>query len=239
MDKYVCLNCGTENTSNYCHHCGQKAPHPEDLNVIALSRQLLSQLLETDSKIWISLKLLFSRPGELTKAFIAGKRMSYVSPFRLFLVFSALFFLWASKVYTSVTLGTVDDDFYEIESVLRFLFVVPCFSIACYFLVWGIEKRLGAWMVFSLHYYSFDFALSSIFAVPLAMMPGEVHQTSLNILVGTMILILGIYISRALVQVFEISRFRAIFSAVILLFIDVQFTQLVQAGSRKLMVLGF
>lgn len=212
--------------------------HPEDLQLKRFSKQLLSQLLETDSKTWISLKLLFSAPGELTKAFLDGKRMSYVSPIRLFLIFSALFFLWASKIFTGVTLGAVEDSFYEIESILRFLFVVPCFSIVCYFLVWGVEKRLGAWIVFSLHYYSFDFALSSIFAIPLALMPGEIHQQSLNILVGTIILILGIYVSRALMHVFEISRLRAIVSGVILLLIDVQFTALVQFVSRELVALG-
>ncbi|MEX2285128.1 MAG: DUF3667 domain-containing protein [Gemmatimonadota bacterium] len=39
------------------------------------------------------LRLLFRRPGFLTNEFIAGRRASYLAPFRLYLVISLVYFL--------------------------------------------------------------------------------------------------------------------------------------------------
>jgi len=50
-------------------------------------------MLSLDSKLLRTLRPLISRPGFLTKAYLAGKRVRYVNPLRLYLVCSLAFFL--------------------------------------------------------------------------------------------------------------------------------------------------
>ena len=45
-----------------------------------------------DGKLWATLQVLFRRPGELTIAYVGGKRATYVAPLRLYLTASVLYF---------------------------------------------------------------------------------------------------------------------------------------------------
>lgn len=45
-----------------------------------------------DGKILQSVKLLFTRPGFLTREYVEGRRIRYISPLRLYLVFSVAYF---------------------------------------------------------------------------------------------------------------------------------------------------
>ena len=53
-------------------------------------------LTHADSRLWRTLVPLVLRPGFLTQQFIEGRRASYLSPFRLYLVVSILFFVVVS-----------------------------------------------------------------------------------------------------------------------------------------------
>ena len=63
---------------------------------VELVHELMEGLLHTDSRLWRTLKLLLLKPGRLTEEFVAGRRMAYLPPFRLYLVVSIIFFLLAS-----------------------------------------------------------------------------------------------------------------------------------------------
>ena len=54
--------------------------------------ELTHEILNVDGKIFRSLRLLLTRPGFLTREIFAGRRASYVSPLRLYLVASVLAF---------------------------------------------------------------------------------------------------------------------------------------------------
>jgi hypothetical protein len=88
----ACRNCGAPLGGRYCAVCGQAA----DVHVPS-TRELLHEALEgithSDSRLWLTLKLLWFKPGMLTREFIAGRRVAYLPPFRLYLVLSLLFFL--------------------------------------------------------------------------------------------------------------------------------------------------
>jgi hypothetical protein len=96
-----CLNCGAVLTGRYCANCSQAA----DVHVPG-TRELLHEALEgithSDSRLWRTLYLLWFKPGRLTQEFVAGRRASYLPPFRLYLVLSILFFLAASFSNTQV-----------------------------------------------------------------------------------------------------------------------------------------
>jgi hypothetical protein len=90
-----CKNCDAVLLGRYCVNCSQAA----DVHVPS-TRELLHELLEglthSDSRLWRTLTLLWFRPGKLTREFIAGRRVAYLPPFRLYLILSIVFFLIAS-----------------------------------------------------------------------------------------------------------------------------------------------
>lgn len=86
-----CMNCGTKLKGMYCHQCGQYALdiHQPMWKYI---RQYFENMYQFDGKIWMTLRLMFTRPGFLTNEFNEGKINSYVHPFRLYMFISVVFF---------------------------------------------------------------------------------------------------------------------------------------------------
>lgn len=71
--------------------------------------ELLSEAFEVDGRIVRSLKLLLFKPGQLTAEFSADRRASYVSPIRLYL-FSSLLFFFVLSVFSDIAPGSVAQD---------------------------------------------------------------------------------------------------------------------------------
>ena len=95
MTSARCKNCGTTVLGRYCAHCGQAA----DVHVpttAELAHEVLEGLTHSDSRLWRTLTALWLKPGGLTQEFVAGRRVAYLPPFRLYLVLSVLFFVIAS-----------------------------------------------------------------------------------------------------------------------------------------------
>ena len=90
----VCRNCGAALQGAYCHACGQSAHVHRSL--LHLLEEVLHGVLHFDAKGWRTLPLLVARPGLLTRRYIDGQRMRYVSPLALFLFTVFLMFFVAS-----------------------------------------------------------------------------------------------------------------------------------------------
>jgi hypothetical protein len=90
----VCANCHAPLAGEYCGTCGQRhEPHVHTLAHFA--GEAFESISHADSRLWRTLWYLLSRPGFLTREFFAGRRVSYLPPFRLYLVISVVFFLVA------------------------------------------------------------------------------------------------------------------------------------------------
>jgi hypothetical protein len=107
-DGAICRNCGAALRGAYCHACGQSAHLYRSL--LHLVEEVLHGVLHFDAKGWRTLPLLVARPGLLTRRYIDGQRMRYVSPLALFLftVFLMFFVASFSKVSTEPP-GPSDD----------------------------------------------------------------------------------------------------------------------------------
>ena len=75
----------------YCPTCGQSAKM-FSRPWLEITREWLAETLDWDGRMFRSIGLLLSRPGFLSQEYIAGKRVTYTSPVRLYLVVSLLFF---------------------------------------------------------------------------------------------------------------------------------------------------
>jgi Protein of unknown function (DUF3667) len=95
-----CKNCDAPLMGQYCANCSQAA----DVH-IPTTKELLHELLEglthSDSRLWRTLLSLWFKPGKLTEEYILGKRISYLPPFRLYLVVSVVFFILAPLMPTT------------------------------------------------------------------------------------------------------------------------------------------
>lgn len=87
-----CENCGRTRPERYCPACGQN-----DRNyvrgVLPVIWEFSRESFEVDSRIFRTLKLLLLRPGSLSNEFCRNRRARYMSPVRLYLFSSFLFFL--------------------------------------------------------------------------------------------------------------------------------------------------
>lgn len=90
-----CANCGAERSGPYCSRCGQNDRDYQRALPPLLS-ELLREAFELDSRLVRTLKLLLFKPGALSLEFSQNRRASYVSPIRLYLFTSILFFFFLS-----------------------------------------------------------------------------------------------------------------------------------------------
>jgi hypothetical protein len=104
--KVKCLNCGAALAGPFCAECGQRAlpPHP---SVRALVGDALSEFSGWDGKFALTVKLLIRKPGELTRQWLEGRRVHFISPLRLYLTASLLYFLAAAATPNLKTGSTV------------------------------------------------------------------------------------------------------------------------------------
>jgi hypothetical protein len=86
-----CPNCGRPLDGSFCPGCGQKAG-PLNPTLHEFFHDLTHELLHVDGKIFKSVRLLLLRPGFLSREWFEGRRARYISPIRLYLIFSVAFF---------------------------------------------------------------------------------------------------------------------------------------------------
>lgn len=91
----ACANCGYEQPESFCPRCGQSDRHyARSLGSVVL--EFLREMFELDSRLFRTLRLLFFKPGSLTREFSRNRRVSFVSPVRLYIFASFVFFLLLS-----------------------------------------------------------------------------------------------------------------------------------------------
>ncbi len=76
----------------YCAQCGQETVVSR-LRLRDFSHEYLQNFVTLEGRLWRSLWLLVSQPGQLTLEFLAGRRRSYVRPIPLYLSLSFLLFV--------------------------------------------------------------------------------------------------------------------------------------------------
>src|SRR5213075_2995639 len=86
-----CENCGAQLRGHWCAQCGQPAiDYRRSFRHVIVD--VLDSFLNWDSKFFTTIGLLIVKPWRLTNEFLAGKRVRYVNPLRLYLLASILFF---------------------------------------------------------------------------------------------------------------------------------------------------
>lgn len=90
-DSPACYNCGALLHGRFCANCGQEN-QPLDPSVGDVVREVAREVSALDGRIVGSVRRLFLSPGFLTLEHFQGRRAAWVSPVRLYLIFSVCYF---------------------------------------------------------------------------------------------------------------------------------------------------
>lgn len=103
----ACLNCGTPLIGPFCSACGQRdiPPYP---SVRELVIDAFWELSGWDGRFTATVRKLFTSPGALTRDFLEGRRARYLSPLRLYLMASLVYFVLAAAAPSRDATGSVD-----------------------------------------------------------------------------------------------------------------------------------
>ena len=188
----VCGNCGTRLAGSFCHACGQKAVSAE-VRLHDLAHEAIHELAHVDGKIVQTLRLLLTKPGMLTAELLSGRRARYLSPIRLYLTCSVLFFgavalapdVSRTLIKVTYTAGAPRDPAIRqqwedaasaragravVHDFPRVMFaLMPVFGL----LTWGLYRKArpfyAAHLYYSIHFHAFAF-LALTLTVPLILM---------------------------------------------------------------------
>jgi hypothetical protein len=86
-----CLNCGTLLSGKYCHNCGQENLEIKE-SFVHMVNHAVSDYFHFDHQFFHTLVPLFFKPGKLTNEYMAGKRMQYLHPVKMYIFISLVFF---------------------------------------------------------------------------------------------------------------------------------------------------
>ena len=87
----ACPNCGHARGDRFCPRCGQN-DRDYARSLWRLVADLIKETFEVDGRLPRTLRPMFLRPGQLAVEFSRNRRASYISPIRLYLFASILFF---------------------------------------------------------------------------------------------------------------------------------------------------
>jgi Protein of unknown function (DUF3667) len=85
-----CTNCGSETVGKFCADCGERQPDHHHLTMGHFAHEAAHELVHLDGKLFHTLRLLVTRPGQLTADHFGGRRTRHIGPIRLFIVIFAL-----------------------------------------------------------------------------------------------------------------------------------------------------
>ena len=100
----ACPNCGVRRQGRFCAACGQ---NDRDYlrSPFAVVRDILAETFEADSRLWRTMRALFLRPGLLSLEFSRSRRARYLSPLRLYVFASLLYFFAEQLAYPYLDLS--------------------------------------------------------------------------------------------------------------------------------------
>jgi hypothetical protein len=102
----ACKNCGATLSGAFCSTCGQRAKLHRSL--FSLGHEIVHGILHFEGKLWRTLPELFFHPGRLTRRYIDGERVKFISPMGLFLF--TVFLMFAVFSMMSSGDSILDDD---------------------------------------------------------------------------------------------------------------------------------
>ena len=111
LKEKLCKNCNSELVGLYCSECGQK--NSQLLSIKETLKEFTDNVFSFDTRFFITLKYLITKPGLLTTEYWLGRRTKYLPPLRLYLVMSLMYFFISSIINPGTDISLYKSDFQE------------------------------------------------------------------------------------------------------------------------------
>jgi len=216
-----CLNCGTELTGRWCGQCGQRVV-PVRPSLHELLHEAVHEIAHIDGKLIRTAGLLLFRPGALTTEFLEGKRVRSVTPVRVYLLCSVLFFgilslLPTGPLTVKITKGRdaqltqaaerVNKDpailVHAFESAFpkAMFLLMPLFALIVFAFYFRAERMYVPHFYFAVHYHAFGFVLLALYEAT-----SPIHIRAVGIIRLLFLLTLFPYLGMSLRRVYGGAR---------------------------------
>lgn len=203
----------------FCPACGQRQRDPRRSLGVVLG-ELLDELA-LNARLPTTIRVLLRNPGRLTADWIEGHRASYLSPVRLYILASVVFFTVAfflglpfdselpgipfisGEVDTDPGALTMDVISARFQGMLTVgvLLVVPLVAVLLFLLHRGSRFFFVDHLVFSLHLHAFTLLVLTLAYVPAALLVGDWGWLGITVAV-TLALSPAAYLTVALRRVY-------------------------------------
>jgi len=174
-----CSNCKSPLTGEYCSTCGQRN-YDFEQPIWGLVAAVIKENFEVDGRTARTIRTLFRHPGKLTAEYLAGRRVTYSPPLRLYLVFSIVFFLLIAWFASSGILREPGaDPVFDAAVQARFLSddlptlmfaLLPVFALLMKIVYWN--RLYFDHLIFSLHLHCIAYVALAIM-LPLEVIAGR------------------------------------------------------------------
>ena len=111
IERKLCKNCNSDLVGLYCSECGQK--NSQLLSIKETLKEFTDNVFSFDTRFFITLKYLITKPGLLTTEYWLGRRTKYLPPLRLYLVMSLMYFFISSIINPGTDISLYKSDFRE------------------------------------------------------------------------------------------------------------------------------
>ena len=111
LERKPCKNCNSKLVGLYCSECGQK--NSQLLSIKEILKEFTDNVFSFDTRFFITLKYLITKPGLLTTEYWLGRRTKYLPPLRLYLVMSLMYFFISSIINPGTDISLYKSDFRE------------------------------------------------------------------------------------------------------------------------------
>ena len=189
----------------YCSQCGEKKLTRKDYSLAHFAEEALGVFTHLDTKFLRTLKVLLTRPGELSNAFFHGGRSRYTKPLTLFVIINVVFFIvqphtgllrykylnyMAERHYAALvnahladtkepqqTYAARFDAHLQNQKKSLLIFSVPVLALVMALIFLGTHRAYAEHLVFSVQVYAFLL----------------IYLAALVVAVGLLLLTLGIF----------------------------------------------
>lgn len=99
----TCVTCGEPVSTPFCPSCGEKRASDRSYSLWEFIKDhVIESVMNFDGRVIRTMKVLVTKPGELTAAFMRGSRLPFLQPLQCFLLLNLAFFLWASAMHVRI-----------------------------------------------------------------------------------------------------------------------------------------
>lgn len=179
-----CQNCSEAVRGAFCQNCGQR--HQSHIHPIrGLIAEVFSSVLNIDNRLVKTIKMLV-KPGRLTEAYLSGQRIRYISPFRLYLLCSVLYFAVSAWIDATHFLFVNDinggDEIQGLIKALPRIMFVVVLGFAFLFKMLHRDRLYAAHLIFALHVHAVWYVLFTLSTLARAV-AGLAHEGAFGLIV--------------------------------------------------------